>query len=259
MNITRCVIIALDVLSVVDLQEGVLQHMTPNVSVMQAINGTEAMWLTKDTLPLYTRFLIQNGRQNHVQIGNSAMIGCLLSHIKVWRDIQPGETVMVVEEDAVVDTVSAVRLAQVVVDIGGDPWDVIRLDAGQLIDTGESVYLGSGMVARCAHGKSCVRFGTRGYLLNFKAAQVLLRYSTPVIMQVDALLSIVATYTPWEDFRLYWATANVVSASHFRRSTVYDWCVVQCFLHEWIMVLAIAPLAVFTVCRIKHISKRGLF
>ena len=156
MNITRCVIIALNVLSVVDLQEGIFQHMTPNVSVMRAINGTEAMWLTKDTLPLYTRFLIQNGRQSHIQIGNSQMLGCLLSHVKVWREIQPGETVMVVEEDAVIDAVSAVRLAQVAADIGTAPWDVIRLDAGQLIDTGESVYLGSGMVARCAHGESCV-------------------------------------------------------------------------------------------------------
>ena len=158
MHITRAVVIALNIVDVIHLQHQISIHVAPRVNLVQAINGTSAMEMTRDTLPLYTRHLIRYGRQNHVQIGNWAMLGCLLSHISVWRGIAPGETVAVFEEDAHIDSVSAIRLEYLGRDMDtvAAGWDMIMLDKGQLIDTGRTVYVGDGMAARCADGEACM-------------------------------------------------------------------------------------------------------
>ena len=51
-------------------------------------------------LPLHTRHLLRNGRCDHTQIGNAAMLGCLLSHMQAWRLVRPGERVAILEEVA---------------------------------------------------------------------------------------------------------------------------------------------------------------
>ena len=167
MNITRAVIIALNTLDVTLLQKNIRLHITQRVDIFQAINGSQAMALSQETLPLYTRYLIDHGRQNHMQIGNAAMLACLLSHIEIWKTITPGETVGVFEEDAQIDAVSASRLWWFQQDMHGLSWDILKLDSGQLIDSGKYKYVGTGMAATCANGESCLRWGTRGYLLRY--------------------------------------------------------------------------------------------
>ena len=51
-------------------------------------------------LPLHTRHLLRSGRCDHTQIGNAAMLGCLLSHMQAWRLVRPGERVAILEEVA---------------------------------------------------------------------------------------------------------------------------------------------------------------
>ena len=256
MHITRAVVIALNIVDVIHLQHQISIHVAPRVNVVQAINGTSAMEMTRDTLPLYTRHLIRYGRQNHVQIGNWAMLGCLLSHISVWRGIAPGETVAVFEEDAHIDSVSAIRLES----LGRDMdtleagWDMIMLDKGQLIDTGRTVPVGDGMAARCADGEACMRYGTRGYLIRYEGAQTLLHFSKPHVVQVDALVGLVATYSP-ATFRLFWSTEDIAHPSNWRLSTVWDGCVWECFFREWLVILMLFPLFVFTLCKIKSLCR----
>ena len=79
------------------LTHALLSHgLASRVTVLQAINGSEAL-LRAEALPLYTRHLLRHGRRDHMQIGNPEMLGCLLSHMKAWRLVRPGEVVAVFE------------------------------------------------------------------------------------------------------------------------------------------------------------------
>lgn len=242
MNITRAVIISLDVLNAEILRTQVMRYMTPQVRVLKAVNASEAQAQTLNTLPLYTRHLIKNGRHNHVQIGNFAMLGCLLSHVQVWKTIGPSETVAVFEEDAFIDAVSTLRFKMMENDMKGVEWDLVLLDKGQLIDSGKTEYVNSGMAARCVEGGACMRFGTRGYLIRHEAAQKLIRVADPPIVQVDALISLAAMH---QGFKLYWSTENIAQATLWRFSTVWDGCVWECFFREWLALLMVVPFFIF--------------
>ena len=114
-------------------------------------------------LPLYTRHLLRNGRCDHTQIGNAALLGCLLSHMQAWRLVRPGERVAILEEvatafskatqtpsdappkpplgppfgpsdappqqDAQIDALSVARLRLLAQDIAPHPWDIVLLDS----------------------------------------------------------------------------------------------------------------------------------
>lgn len=244
MNITRAVIISLDVLNAGNLKTQVMRYMTPQVRVLKAVNASEAQRQTFYTLPLYTRHLIKNGRHSHVQIGNFAMLGCLLSHVEVWKTITPSETVAVFEEDAFFDAVSALRFQMMANDMKGMEWDLVLLDKGQLIDSGKTEYVNSGMAARCVQGGTCMRFGTRGYLIKHEAAQKLIRVADPPIVQVDALISLAAIH---QGFKLYWSTENIAQSTLWRFSTVWDGCVWECFVRDWLALLMVVPFFIF-VC-----------
>ena len=253
MNITRAVIIALNVLDVhvMELRENVATYVTPEVQVFEAINGSHALALSTDTLPLYTRHLIDNGRQSHVQIGNYAMLGCLLSHVEVWKQVAPGEIVAVFEEDAQIDGVSSYRLKLLEEDMRGVDWDVLKLDKGHLIDSGTTSYVGSGMAGTCADNATCMRWGTRGYLLRYSGAQQLLQHASPPVVQVDALISLLATYQR-QSFRLYWATSDIALPSYWRLSSVWDGCIIQCFVKDWLtalLIVSVVALVFFQVSR----------
>ena len=76
---------------------------------------------------------------------------------------------------------------------------------------------------------------TIGYLLRHNGAIQLLRHATPVIVQVDALISILATYKP-SSLRLFWTTTSIAHASVWRPSTVWDGCVTRCLLGDGIVI-----------------------
>ena len=116
------------------------------------------------------------------------------------------------------------------------------------------------MVATCAANETCVRYGTRGYVLNYQAAQQLLRHAEPAVVQVDALISLLAAYEP-SSLRLFWCTSNIAHASSFRwlhqftyscptesnycnrASRVWDGCVLRCILLD-APAFVLAPWAV---------------
>jgi len=86
-NVTTGYIIALDPLlpHIHSLQKAARHWLgIDNMQVQQAINASEALRLTHDELPLYTRMTLSAGRHDHMQLGSGAMIGCLLSHMTIW-------------------------------------------------------------------------------------------------------------------------------------------------------------------------------
>jgi len=55
-----------------------------NIHIQQAVNASDALELSNEKLPLYTRMILSTGRHDHMQLGSGAMIGCLLSHVSIW-------------------------------------------------------------------------------------------------------------------------------------------------------------------------------
>ena len=67
-----------------ELTEAVARELhVPNVTLWPAVNASVA---EKETpLPLYARYVLDHGRHDHFQLGSSAALGCLLSHMQVWK------------------------------------------------------------------------------------------------------------------------------------------------------------------------------
>ena len=80
--------------------------------------------------------------------------------------------------------------------------------------------------ATCAQ-RPCSWFGTRGYLLTYRGAQLLLANALPISVQVDALIGLVAGFNP--GFRMYWTRENVVHLQMARMSTIWEGCL-KCYL-----------------------------
>lgn len=209
------------------------------VDVMQAINGTRALRSHFAQLPLYTKMLLQSRqRHDHMQLSSAPMLGCLLSHMAAWRRVRPGEIVAVLEEDALLDLVSAQRIHDLSVDLQDVPWDLLMLESGQLTITGTWMHVGA-LAATCAYRPTddwtnttmtlqpCTWLGSRGYLLTHAGAQTLLRHAQPIHVQVDALMGLVAAFEP--RFRMYWPRSNVVHWDYLRWSTIFDGCI-KCYM-----------------------------
>jgi hypothetical protein len=200
-----------------------------NLTVVQASNGTEAGL----DLPLVTRHVIRRGRSDHVQIGNTAALGCLLSHQRVWAAVAAGTgPALVFEEDAQVSVDSDFKLARFLryFESYGPGWDILMLDPGHLNIGGQSGPVGP-YAANCTEPHGCTWFGTRAYAVRPAAAALLLEHSFPITVQVDAVVSLVAEFyaKPPERFRMYWTRGPILGYDLLRRSTVFDWCV-KCYL-----------------------------
>ena len=83
----RAFVISLNPSASVSLSLAIERHLGMRPTVFQAIDGLGDMSLAQ--LPLYTQYTIQHGRHHHVQIGNAAMVGCLLSHMAIWALVKP--------------------------------------------------------------------------------------------------------------------------------------------------------------------------
>ena len=96
-NISEVYIITLNAAHTVTLQEQVTRYLrTPRL--LDAINGTRALEHLS-SLPLYTRYLfVLQGRHDHMQLSTPSMLGCLLSHMAVWRRVPRDGIVAVLEE-----------------------------------------------------------------------------------------------------------------------------------------------------------------
>ena len=279
-NLSEAYIIALEPSEKEGLQATARLHLNiERVHMFQAINATEALRMAFDTLPLYTKLLFQfKARHDHMQLSSAPMLGCLLSHMAIWRQIRPDTIVAVLEEDAVLDEASAERLRGLSEDLDGVPWELLMLESGQVTATGAWRNVGQ-VAATCAYqapgrrellqrlvkqseaqpalyyhlldpflpaanttatpataaaasdevadSGACTWQGSRGYLLSYKGARLLLRYAEPIAVQVDGLMALVAMFEP--GFRMYWPRVDVVHREFMRMSTIWDGCV-KCYL-----------------------------
>jgi GR25 family glycosyltransferase involved in LPS biosynthesis len=191
--------------------------------VWQAVNGTEAA--ANVTLPLYTRMTLAAGRNDHMQLGSAAMLGCLLSHIAIWRHLllqEEGEEALILEEDAQLDVVSAQRLTQLLTDVRDEPWDVLLLETGHLTVSGATRTVGElGRTWQTPGDATQNRWtGTRGYVLKRRGAEVLMRHADELDVQVDALLGMAVVF---DGLRMVWPWANIAHPTLWRPSTVQSW------------------------------------
>jgi GR25 family glycosyltransferase involved in LPS biosynthesis len=179
-------------------------------------------------VPLYTRMLLLQGRHSHAEIGSLAALGCLLSHMAIWRAVADNETVAVFEEDAWLDESSAERLEVLHAEISGRPWDLLLLETGHITSTGAWLHLGT-LLTACNHSATvCEWQGSRGYLLTHKGAQTLLRHAEPFIVQTDALFWLVAAFE--DGFGMYWTRQSVAHQSMFASaSRTWDRCL-KCYI-----------------------------
>lgn len=168
----------------------------------------------------------------------------------------PGTVVGVLEEDAIIDGASAERIHALSMDLQGIPWNLVMLESGQLTATGKWENVGevattcayqppsrTEMVrrARQEHGllsslrgwyggnvsHVCTWQGSRGYLVTYAGAQLLLRYARPMMVQVDALMGLVATFEG--EFGMYWPRVDIAHKDFMRRSTIWDGCL-KCYI-----------------------------
>lgn len=237
-----------------------------NVTIFKGINGTQAVYESNEfdhLLSLYTQYVMLTGRSDHMQLSTPSMLGCLLSHIYIWKKINPGETVAVFEEDAYMDKVSSERMYGLSNDIKSREWDVIILESGQIIASGAWVSVGD-YAATCAigyvknnfpkydyldttttttsttditnkttHAKNiCTWFGTRGYLITYKGAQKLLENAFPVHVQIDAFMGLLAAFNP--SFKMYWTRENIVHQRLGYVTQVWDGCI-KCYMPQQII------------------------
>lgn len=227
-------IIALDPLAphVRRLAESTATHLLGKAPrVWRAVNGTDAV-AVPHSLPLYTRLTLVSGRHDHMQIGSPEMLGCLMSHVAVWRHVDARRLphALVLEEDAQIDAVSAERLTQLLFDVRDEPWDILLLETGHLTVSGATRGVGQlGLTWRdpadAAHNRW---MGTRGYVLTRRGAETLLRHAGDLSVQVDALLGMAVVF---DGLRMVWPWVNIAHPTRWRPSTVQAWdpCI-RCFV-----------------------------
>ena len=216
----------------------------PNVTVVQAINGTEALAQAEGDLALYTRYLLHfQVRHDHMQLSTAPMLGCLLSHVRLWEGVRENQTIAVFEEDAVFDALSGTRFAALLEDVAGYPWDILMLESGSVMAGGPWKNIGR-FAATCAK-QPCSWMGTRGYLLTYRGARLLLQHMSPIAVQVDALIGLVAAFSP-HDFRMYWTRSNVVHLRYTHISTIWEGCI-KCYLPAS-QLLLLCPLLLVSLC-----------
>jgi hypothetical protein len=230
----------------------------PNVTVVRAVNAS--LDFIDESMPLYTRYVLSRGRSDHMQLGSRAAAGCLLSHGRVWRRIIAlNTTAIVFEEDVVVAKDSASLLRGVLKSVENVSWGILMLDPGHVNVNGEWNAV-TPVVSNCS--TTCEWFGTRVYAIRPHVAKILLDHMEPVIVQVDALITLVATYHP-SVVRMHWTNVRIFPPFMLRRSTVNDWCI-KCFLpnspgpYFAFIAIAIVILTIFViVCWVTWLSGRA--
>ena len=212
-------------------------HLKTEAKHVQAVNKSDTF---QYKVPLYTLHTMEHGRHDHMQIGNREMLGCLLSHVSVWRQFlnSTDETVLVFEEDAIIDKNSAGVLGSIWQDLRGRPgWSVVMLERGHTASkVGWAAQNNSKFLLGCSG--TCHWFGTRGYLLSREGATTLLQHAAPYVVQVDALISLVATWDP--QFTMLATKTDVAYPSEGKKSTVWDGC-----LKCWVPVFALRDVLIY--------------
>jgi hypothetical protein len=162
-------------------------------------------------LPLYTRYVLETGRHDVYQVGSPAMVGKYFSHVDVWRKMQEGDIFAVFEEDAHFSDAARNQLALLdrFIRLNGLSFSVLMLGIDRNPEPMGKVKIfdvGGGL--RLAHCLSaCSIRGTRGYVITYEGARLLLKKVEPVEIQIDGLLSLMARYD--KDFQLFWTQTDL--------------------------------------------------
>ena len=191
-------------------------------------------------LPLYTQYTIDHGRRFHMEISNTQMVGCFLSHIAVWQIVlREQELAVVLEEDAVLPDEFERNVKEIIHSLEGKNWDIVML-IGRVwhVSTGRKVSYNDLLYA-CQTPRECTWYGTRGYLIHPNGAKKLLENLQPLGVQVDAYISLVNAYIP--GFSLLWSKRELVYPTYFRFSKVWDGCL-GCYLNETVRTLVVLGL-----------------
>jgi hypothetical protein len=139
------------------------------------------------------------------------MVEKYFSHVEVWAKMQEGDIFAVFEEDAHFADTARHHLALLdrFIRNRGVSFSILMLGlernpepSGKLraFDIGEGLRL-----VECR--ADCALRGTRGYIITYDGARRLLKYTKPVEIQIDSLLSLMARYH--KDFRLFWTDTDV--------------------------------------------------
>ena len=163
------------------------------------------------SLPLYTRYVLETGRHDIYQVGSPAMVGKYFSHVSAWRRMQEGDVFAVFEEDAHFSDTTRHQLVLLdrYVEREGLSFEMIMLGldrspepSGELKthDVGEGLKL-----IQCQ--SACMLRGTRGYVITYEGARKILKYTEPVEIQIDGLVSLMARY--YKDFKLFWTSTDL--------------------------------------------------
>jgi hypothetical protein len=137
-------------------------------------------------------------------------------------------------------------------DLAQIKWDLVLLESGHsLIASGKWQHIGK-YAATCNtvnNTTPCTWFGTRGYLITYNGAQQLLKHAYPISVQVDALMGLVAAFSP--EFKMYWTRENIAHLQMFHITGVWDGCL-KCYLptSPWFYVLCLLYVAVHIVVRV---------
>jgi len=189
--------------------------------VVQAVKSNE---VSLSSLLLYTRYQMDHGRTDHMQIATNGAVGCFLSHAKVWFMIHnqsksngQDDTAYVFEEDAMVKSRASHAVVQAmlkeIAEMGyNHTWSMLFLHF--FLSAGEEsvVYthnndVGSSLTATC---RGCTGFSTSAYVLHKRGAAVLLKHyhreKHALVAQVDSWIGLVNTYDP--RFRMFWSNVQ---------------------------------------------------
>ena len=136
-------------------------------------------------------------RTNHGQL-TRGMIGCYLSHLKVYEVFQKSSRpyALVLEDDATLPKDIHERVIQTVQDDIPDDWDIILLGRWAREESREKT-----------HVKVHRFWGTQGYLINKKGLSKMQTYgNTPIDDQIDGVMgrlsreNVLNVYAPIENF-----------------------------------------------------------
>lgn len=136
-------------------------------------------------------------RTRHDQL-TRGMIGCYLSHLKVYNIFKQSSKpyALILEDDAMFPTDLHDRVIRTIQDDVPDDWDVILLGRWAIEETREKT-----------HVKVHKFWGTQGYIINKKGLSKMQTYrNVPIDDQIDAIMgklsreNILKVYAPIENF-----------------------------------------------------------
>ena len=160
-------------------------------------------------MPMYTRYVMQTGRTDDLQIGNLNMLGCIETHKEVWSRIS--NTSYVFEHDAKPNENSKRVVETMLRDTTLSAWSVILLQKPNAFSTNSLVSPNNQFEFIGEIGQSCrncIAYGSRGYIVTKEGAKILLDNYNPPVVQVDSYMSLLNMYH--ENFTLVWTRVQAV-------------------------------------------------